>query len=78
MGALVKSKEYIRLVIPSHLSPECLREEWSVEIHHESKFMIFWDTFEWGLWFGGHVLYSCCEVYHLCTREDGWLGAEYC
>ena len=24
--------------------------------------MTFWDTFEWGLWFGGHVLYSCGEV----------------
>ena len=39
---------------------------------------MFWDTFEWGLWFGGHVLYSCGEVCHLCTHEAGWLGLVVC
>ena len=65
----------MRLLIPEDLGPERLREEWSVDIHpQESKVVVFWDTFEWGLWFGGHVLYSCGNVYHLCSREDGWVG----
>jgi CHAD domain-containing protein len=38
----------------------------------------FWDTFEWGLWFGGHILFSCENVYHLCSRENGWLNADLC
>jgi CHAD domain-containing protein len=46
-----------------------------VEIHpQESRVLAFWDTFEWGLWFGGHVLYSSGGVYHLCAHEGGWLG----
>jgi hypothetical protein len=40
--------------------------------------LAFWDTFEWGLWFGGHVLYSCRDVYHLCSRDGGWLGLVQC
>lgn len=79
MAASVQRIESIRLVLPGALGPECLHEEWSVEIHQqESRVLVFWDTFEWGLWFGGHVLYSCGEVYHLCAREDGWLGAVLC
>jgi CHAD domain-containing protein len=69
----------VRLVIPGDLGPECLREEWNVEIHRqESRVLTFWDTFEWGLWLGGHVLYSCGDVYHLCVRDEGWLGAALC
>lgn len=79
MGGGVHSKESVRLALPGDLGPECLREEWSVESHpQESRVLVFWDTFEWGLWFGGHVLYRCSGVYHLCTREDGWPGAVVC
>lgn len=79
MLARVLKKECVRLVLLGDLRPECLREEWNVEIHpQESRVLAFWDTFEWGLWFGGYVLYSCSEVYHLCTQEEGWLGAVLC
>ncbi|MEI6825719.1 MAG: CHAD domain-containing protein [Desulfuromonadales bacterium] len=44
----------------------------------QSKVLQFWDSFEWGIWFGGHTLYSCDDVYHLCSRDDGWLGSELC
>ncbi|GFE62807.1 CHAD domain-containing protein [Geobacter sp. AOG2] len=72
-------KESVRLTLPGDLGPECLREEWDVEFHpQESRTLTFWDTFEWGLWFGGHVLYSSDGVYRLCVREDGWPGATVC
>jgi len=71
--------ESVRLVLPGDLGPECLREEWQVEIHpQESRTLAFWDTFEWGLWFGGHVLYSRGDVYHLCVHEEGTIGAVVC
>jgi CHAD domain-containing protein len=75
----LKKNEGVRLVLPGELKVESLQEEWSVELHkQESKTLAFWDTFEWGLWFGGYVLYSFGDVYHLCTREDGWLTAVLC
>ena len=82
MGERVQGKESVRLVLPDDLGPDCLRKEWSVEVHpQESRALTFWDTFEWGLWFGGHLLYSCGEVYHLCTRdssEERWFGTVLC
>ena len=79
VGAWVQRKECVRLVLPSDFEPECLRAEWGVELHQqESKVLVFWDTFEWGVWFAGHLLYSCGDVYYLCTRERGWAGAVLC
>lgn len=76
MGDWAQSKESVRLTLPGDFGPECLREEWSVKIHpQESRVLSFWDTFEWGLWFGGHILYSSGGMYHLCAREEGWPGA---
>ncbi len=67
------------MVLPGDLGPECLRTEWRLEIHsQESKVLEFWDTFEWGLWFGGHVLYRCGGVYNLCRHENGTIGAVVC
>ena len=70
------------MALPGGLGPDCLREGWSVEIHPpESRVLTLWDTFEWGLWFGGHLLYSCGEVYCLCARDTGevrWLGTVLC
>jgi len=72
-------KDSGRLTLPGDLGPECLREEWDVDIHsQESNVLAFWDTFEWGLWFGGHLLYSADGVYCLCTRDGGWLGTVLC
>lgn len=71
----VQRIEGVRLVLPGDLGPECLQDEWHVEIRQqESRTLTFWDTFEWGLWFGGHLLYSCENVYHLCTCNNGWMG----
>lgn len=72
-------KDSVRLTLPGGLWPECLGEEWDVDIHpQESRVLAFWDTFEWGVWFGGHILFSCDGVYYLCAREGGWLGAVLC
>ena len=79
VGDRVQSKESVRLTLPGDLGPECLQEEWDVDIQpQESQVLAFWDTFEWGLWFGGHILYSSGGAYHLCAREGGWLGTELC
>ena len=79
MEVSVQNKECVRLVLPADLGPDCLRGEWSIKIHQqETRVLAFWDTFEWGLWLGGHVLYSCGNVYHLCARDEGWLGAVLC
>ena len=75
----MNSKESVRLALPGALAPQCLRDEWGVEVHpRESMALTFWDTFEWGLWFGGHVLYSCGEFYRLCSRTDRWMGSIVC
>jgi CHAD domain-containing protein len=78
----VQGKKSVRLTLPADLGPECLREQWRLEVHpQESKVVTFWDSFEWGVWFGGHVLYSCDQVYRLCDRttlEHGWLGTALC
>jgi CHAD domain-containing protein len=75
----MQRKQYVRLALPVDLAPECLRDKWNVDIHPQnSRSLVFWDTFEWGLWFGGHVLYSCGDVYRMCALEDSWLGAVLC
>jgi len=69
----------VRLVLTGEFGPECLQEEWNVEFHQQQQRTVtFWDTFEWGLWFGGHALYSCGDVYYLSTLDNGWLGAVLC
>ena len=79
MESWLKKNEGVRLFLPGELKVESLQEEWSMELHkQESRTLIFWDTFEWGLWFGGYVLYSYGDIYHLCSREEGWSGAVIC
>lgn len=79
MEARSQRIEGVRLLLPGDFGPECLQDEWNVVFHQQQKrTATFWDTFEWGLWFGGHVLYSCGNVYHLSTLDDGWLGAVVC
>jgi len=75
----VQRKESVRLLLPDDVGLECLRKDWVCEIHRQkSGTLTFWDTYEWGLWFGGCALYSYGEVYHLCAREEGWLGGVLC
>ncbi len=69
----MQSKDSIRLVLPLQFD----HPEWGGNItHEESRLLTFWDTFEWGLWLVGRLLYSCEGVYHLCTHEGGWIGEE--
>lgn len=52
---------------------DCLRSRWSLESRpSEARNLIFWDSFEWGVWFGGYLLYSCNNRYHLTDRLDRW------
>ena len=77
LSSVVQKKEGIRLLIPGDLGPDCLRQEWQIVSHpQKARVLQFWDSFEWGIWFGGHTLYSCGDDYHLCSREDGWLGSQ--
>ena len=79
MKELVQKKECVRLVLPHDLGPECLQDEWCVEFHsHAPQPLVFLDTFEWGLWFGGYALYRCGDVYRLCSHKNGWLGGVVC
>ena len=76
---VVKKKECGQLLLPRDLGPKCLGDGWEVVLHRQGlQVLTFWDTFEWGLWYGGHLLYSCGEEYHLCARDGGWIGAELC
>ena len=78
----MESREYMRLALPGDLGPDCLQDDWRVDIHpQESMPVTFWDTFEWGIWYGGHALFSCGELYRLGKRnvpEDDWLEAGLC
>lgn len=76
MDAKVPVHKNTRLMVVEDLEPESLQDGWSADIRQqESRLLTFWDTFEWGLWFGGYLLYSCGDHYQLCIREDGWPGA---
>ena len=75
------NKLCIRLTLPGALGPDCLQQAWEVDVHpQESRVLTFWDSFEWGIWFGGHLLYSCGGVYRLAGRDhaEGWLGTVSC
>ena len=69
----------LRMRLPEGFSHHRLREAWAgrLEIHRsETRCLTFWDTFEWGVWFGGCLLLSDGNHYRLCTREGGWIGSE--
>ncbi len=34
----------------------------------------FYDTFEWGVWFGDRLLYQCNGALRLCERDQDWIG----
>jgi CHAD domain-containing protein len=34
----------------------------------------FYDTFEWGVWFGQRLLYQCEGQLRLCERDRDWIG----
>jgi len=79
VGDRANNKGSIRLALPGELGPDFLREKWGVDSHpQESSLLTFWDSFEWGVWFGGHLLYRSGEVYHLCCRSEPWLGTRVC
>jgi CHAD domain-containing protein len=75
----VQKNKFAHLVLPDDLGLDCLRREWSLDIHpQESNHLTFLDTFEWGLWFGGYVLSFCSQRYCLSVRQDGWSGPVVC
>ena len=79
MDVRVQKNEFARLALPDDLGLERLQKEWSLDIQpQESKTLIFWDSFEWGVWFGGYALYSCGERYHLSVRQAGWSEPALC
>ncbi len=75
----MQNKESVRLILPGEIGPECLGDAWSLVPHHQnSSSLVFWDTFEWCLWFGKHTLYRAGETYSLCDGDQGWPGSVVC
>ncbi len=67
------------LMLPDKGGFEALQQLWTMDIHStETRRLVFWDTFEWGVWFGGCSLYSCAEQYYLTNRQTGWTGIILC
>ncbi len=63
------------LQLPDEPGLECLRSRWDLESWPlETRNLVFWDTFEWGVWFGGYLLYSCENLYQLTERLERWPG----
>ena len=68
-----------RLSLPPGTGPELFREIWETETFLlESRELLFLDTFEWGIWYGGHILYATDGNYHLCLDDKGWPGSLVC
>jgi CHAD domain-containing protein len=68
-----------QFVMPEVATPGLLAEAWAggVEVAGARTLVVtLWDTFEWGIWHGGHVLLSVGASFRLCRREGGWIGAE--
>ena len=67
------------LYLPQGVCPAQLAADWQLETdRRKSQLLTFWDSFEWGIWFSGHLLYSCGDQYALCNRSNGWPGATCC
>ncbi len=76
---MVESRESIRLILPGEVDPQCLGDIWDVVPgQQKSSALVFWDTFEWCLWFGTHTLYSADTTYSLTAGDHGWLDAVIC
>lgn len=68
-----------RLVLPPGLSPNCLDDGWDVASQRRPVAMFTcYDTFEWGLWFGGYLLFGIGDEFVLQTHVNGWPGAVKC
>jgi len=60
-------------VLPPTLTPTCLSADWQVvEQRRTVTSCTFYDTFEWGLWFSGHLLYNDGNGYLLQAFSNGW------
>lgn len=60
-------------VLPPTLTPTRLGTTWQVvEQRQTVTFCMFYDTFEWGVWFSGHLLYNDGSEYVLQTFANGW------
>lgn len=65
--------------MPSSLTPACLSADWQVvEQRRTVTACTFYDTFEWGLWFSGHLLYNDGHEYLLQAFTNGWPEAIAC
>ena len=69
----------LTLRLPEKLSPTRLCEAFDGRLEFariETRHFTFWDTFEWGVWFGGCLLFSEGEEFRLCEKDEGWIGPE--
>ena len=79
MEVISQRSKGVCFLLRGDFGAEGLQDEWQVETRQqELKVLTFWDSFEWGLWFGGHILYSCKDQFYLCACDDGWLGSLLC
>lgn len=78
-GVLPITGTGLLLYLPEGVGPEQLATNWQLETgRSKSQQLTFWDSFEWGIWFSGHLLYSCDEQYALCSRNSGWPAVTCC
>ena len=68
----------IRLQLPEGFSETHFLQTFGDRLTRaETRHLTFWDTFEWGIWFGGCLLFSKGKHFWLCRRDAGWIGAEW-
>lgn len=73
-----EQKSQFALLLPVEPGLECLRSRWILESRpQEVRNLVFWDTFEWGVWFGGYLLSSCNNLLQLTDRAR-WPGSVLC
>jgi len=74
MDDRMRKSDFARLHVPDEHCFESLHHQWSLSSHPlQTSTLSFWDTFEWGLWFSGYLLYRCNNRYSLSEYHDGWL-----
>ena len=76
-----RTQTTLQFSLPADFDLEELRREYGgrLSVHScESSPVTLWDSFEWQLWFGDHVLLSSRGFYQLARREGAWIGPEIC
>lgn len=79
MAADIQTNPFPLMLLSAESIPETLSVSWELDtFRHPARKLLFWDTFEWSLWFSGQILYSNGKSFHLCHRDIIWPPAALC